>query len=449
MSDIRKYINLIESYERIDESFKTAKEKFSEVHDNEQEVNEYIEKFKELAKRNMIKGQDKDIGKWIKAGWESFKEMVDVNSLKTSKRTIINQNKKDAIVIYETDDSKAIVPLTRESSIIYGKNTKWCTAASDNNMFSEYFNNRDIVLIYVFTKHGKFALVTNNDFVESPQIFNEMDIKITLNEFEKITDLSGNMLVELASRHKNIIMKYQSREQFLTEFMDALMSGELSRTQREHLSRITYETLYPYFVAKPEYVIRFIEVFGKYDGQYEFMLLRDPKNALDYAKRISGESKAVEKALLNHPDYMYAYLHDVVPDKHYKVDYLKNSPKNLYLYAKNVLNDRFESVHGYEQAIVEDGNYVNEYVEHVVKFSDDYSKPFVLEYMKEYGSEMELRKAYDAAIKDSPTGDEILNMFLMVDGEEESSPDDIIQSLEQQNYIVDEQFEQYIRNKYA
>lgn len=31
MSEIRKYINLIESHERIDESYKVAKHKFSEV----------------------------------------------------------------------------------------------------------------------------------------------------------------------------------------------------------------------------------------------------------------------------------------------------------------------------------------------------------------------------------------------------------------------------------
>lgn len=79
-NEVTKFVSLIESAMRVDESFKTAQEKFSEVHDNEQEVKEYIEKFKELAKRNIIKGQDKDIGKWIKAGWESFKEFIDHSS---------------------------------------------------------------------------------------------------------------------------------------------------------------------------------------------------------------------------------------------------------------------------------------------------------------------------------------------------------------------------------
>lgn len=67
-TEVSKYVSLIENAMRVDESFKTAQDKFNEVHDDPKEVQEYIETFKDLAKRNIIKGHDKDIGKWIKAG---------------------------------------------------------------------------------------------------------------------------------------------------------------------------------------------------------------------------------------------------------------------------------------------------------------------------------------------------------------------------------------------
>ena len=57
-NNIRKNIMLIESI-ILDESFKDAQQKFSTTA-NPDEVKSYIEKFKELSKRNIIKGQDKD-----------------------------------------------------------------------------------------------------------------------------------------------------------------------------------------------------------------------------------------------------------------------------------------------------------------------------------------------------------------------------------------------------
>ena len=56
----------------LDESFKDAQAKFSTTASSE-EVKQYIDKFKELSKRNIIKGQDKDIGTWIKGDWEEIR----------------------------------------------------------------------------------------------------------------------------------------------------------------------------------------------------------------------------------------------------------------------------------------------------------------------------------------------------------------------------------------
>ena len=55
----------------------------------------YIDKFKELSKRNIIKGQDKDIGTWIKGDWDSFKKFVDSNSV-TNRQSKVEQ-KKDIV----------------------------------------------------------------------------------------------------------------------------------------------------------------------------------------------------------------------------------------------------------------------------------------------------------------------------------------------------------------
>ena len=156
-NDIRKNIMLIESIILV-ESFKDAQIKFSTIASSE-EVKQYIDKFKELSKKNIIKGQDKDIGAWIKGDWCSFKKFVDSNSVVVTNRQSKAIQKKDSIVVYKDDTKQVVVPLSKEASIQYGKNTDWCTAYTKApNQFIKYFYIKKITLFYVLFKDGnKYA----------------------------------------------------------------------------------------------------------------------------------------------------------------------------------------------------------------------------------------------------------------------------------------------------
>lgn len=123
------------------ESFKDAKLKFTNEVD-EHTVDTYIDAFKELSKRNIIKGADKDIGKWIKAGWEEFKKFVDdakeQNSNRDIKKKRVNKS-GEYITLIDNDEYTAVVPLTERSSCYYGKKTNWCVSVvSEDNMFDAY-----------------------------------------------------------------------------------------------------------------------------------------------------------------------------------------------------------------------------------------------------------------------------------------------------------------------
>ena len=122
-NDIRNHIMLIESI-ILDESFKDAQIKFSTTA-NPDEVKSYIEKFKELSKRNIIKGQDKDIGFWIKGDWSDFKQFVDSNSTVVTNRQTKATQKKDSIVVYKDEEKQVVIPLSKEASIQYGKFSLW------------------------------------------------------------------------------------------------------------------------------------------------------------------------------------------------------------------------------------------------------------------------------------------------------------------------------------
>ena len=175
----------------LDESFKDAQAKFSNTA-NPDEVKQYIDKFKELSKRNIIKGQDKDIGTWIKGDWDSFKKFVDSNSAVVTNRQSKVEQKKDSIVVYKDNNKQVVVPLTKEASIQYGKNTDWCTAYTKApNQFIKYFYTNKLTLFYVLFKDGnKYACVFQPKQPNTIECFDQEDKTMYFVDFEEATGIS-------------------------------------------------------------------------------------------------------------------------------------------------------------------------------------------------------------------------------------------------------------------
>lgn len=190
------------------ESFKDAKVKFTNEED-EHTVDVYIDTFKELANRNIITGQDKDIGKWIKAGWEEFKAFVDDAKEKNSNRDVkkkrINKS-SEYIILADNDEFTAVIPLTERASCYYGKSTNWCVSVvSEDNMFDAY------------VAAGKFPVHVNKegevysfvyDFIQQDVVEyrDSQNKKITPNDFNnKIVDTQP--LITKMDKYENKLMK--------------------------------------------------------------------------------------------------------------------------------------------------------------------------------------------------------------------------------------------------
>lgn len=145
------------------ESYKDAKVKFSNNED-EHTVDIYLDTFKELTKRNIIAGPDKDIGKWIKAGWDEFKAYVDDAKEKNSNRDVkkkrVNKS-SESITLVDNDEYMAVVPLSERSSCYYGKKTNWCVSVvSGENMFDAYVASGKFP-VHVFVDDNIFSFVYN------------------------------------------------------------------------------------------------------------------------------------------------------------------------------------------------------------------------------------------------------------------------------------------------
>lgn len=102
-----------------------------------------VKGFERYCKLNLI--ENKDI--------YSYAEITDIESaVNEAKDKNTTREVKDGqtIVLYEDNKNILVKCLSRESAILYGKNTKWCTSAVNNNRFIEYASNG--VLLYFIHK---------------------------------------------------------------------------------------------------------------------------------------------------------------------------------------------------------------------------------------------------------------------------------------------------------
>ena len=97
--------------------------------------------------------QEKDINKYdsLPTLYNTIKQFKDAaengEELATSKSDEIRKIKEDAEKFYEDDTWLVVIPHTEEAACYYGKNTEWCTAATNSyNMFEQYY---DQGLLYI------------------------------------------------------------------------------------------------------------------------------------------------------------------------------------------------------------------------------------------------------------------------------------------------------------
>lgn len=106
--------------------------------------------------------EKKDIQQYDSIG-ELYDAVMQSEPQKTRKQT-----KADAEKVYEDFDWTVIVPKTEEAAKLYGKGTKWCTAADNNNMF-EYYNENGPLYILISKKDGnKFQIhFSSNQYMDA------------------------------------------------------------------------------------------------------------------------------------------------------------------------------------------------------------------------------------------------------------------------------------------
>ena len=133
------------------------------------ETKDLLGKFNKL--KSKLPAEQRDINRY-----SSISELYNVLQpyLGIQSRSEIKQG---AEKVYEDEQWIIIIPHTEEAACYYGVNTKWCTAAKENNMF-DYYNNKGPLYINIHKP-------TNNKYqfhFETRQFMDEEDEEIKPNE---------------------------------------------------------------------------------------------------------------------------------------------------------------------------------------------------------------------------------------------------------------------------
>lgn len=240
--------------ELINESFRDARMKFIDQSGDEAIVKNYLETFKSLSRKGIIGGQDKDIGTWIKAGWVEFTTFIDSVKNKTSLRQQKHEIKKEVIKIIDNEMMTVVIPLSEASSCYYGRQTKWCSSAteSDNAFYTYFLNN--VTLIYVLIGNRKLAVkVDMNDF--SITYINASDMTIYQEEFESITGISERQINTWVRQYESVLD--EARDQSISNiFIRIAQVTKDDITLSTTNGRITFFTIpyvEPLLIALSEY----------------------------------------------------------------------------------------------------------------------------------------------------------------------------------------------------
>lgn len=115
-----------------------------------------IATFIDLTRRNIITGEDKDIGKYrtLEALDDKVRQHEGTVTRSQQKRGVKNfEDIPERDIAFQNDKCVVVLPTTTEDSIRYGRGTRWCTAAMGNrNYFDDYRNRKLAHLYYILPK---------------------------------------------------------------------------------------------------------------------------------------------------------------------------------------------------------------------------------------------------------------------------------------------------------
>ena len=179
-----------------------------------------LEKYTKLKNKKKIPPEKRDINQIKSLG--ELEELLDqfpdeeVVS-KKEQRSEEEQgffSRKKATLLYNDSQIKVVIPHTKAASCYFGKNTKWCTAARSDNMFSAYHDQGPLYIVLIKPLNQRYQFhwgETEEDFMD------ERDKPIDPKKLADQYPVLYQIFAPIAKKNKSLAFNKNPTEQDLID----------------------------------------------------------------------------------------------------------------------------------------------------------------------------------------------------------------------------------------
>ena len=145
---------------------------------------------------------------------ELYPEKQATSSSELQKQMELNFYKtKQADLIYNSPQIKVVVPKTKQASCFFGVNTRWCTAAKNDNMFADYNKQGPLYIILIKATNQRFQL-----HYEADQFMDEKDQEMSPKLIQKLGEQYPKLIeifTPIATENWSLVFNGNTDEKFL------------------------------------------------------------------------------------------------------------------------------------------------------------------------------------------------------------------------------------------
>ena len=177
-----------------------------------------LEKYTKLKNKKKIPPEKRDINQIKSLGeledlLDQFPDQEVVS--KKEQRSEEEQafyNSKQATLLYNDPQIKVVVPHTEEASCYFGKATKWCTAARQNNMFDDYNDQGPLYIVLIKPLNQRYQFHWGKTGKTGNQFMDERDININPMDLADQYPMLWNIFTPIAKKKRSVVLNKNPSE---------------------------------------------------------------------------------------------------------------------------------------------------------------------------------------------------------------------------------------------
>lgn len=324
-------------FEILVEDYKTALKQFVDQGNNEEEVKQVLQQFKNIQSK-IKKENEKNIDWWAKnKSFEMLKNFIkDVEEMPTLSQFKKIKKSSNSITLHEDDKWLFVIPLDKDASCFYGKNTDWCVSKKTQNHFEEYFYDNEIILIYLISKEsgGKWAIAFNT-INDNMGLYDSKDTSLSAEVFELETGFNPREIVNslpdnVLQQAKSSINEYRSLIGKIENELEKVKKGE----HNKKLEKLLIETSDIILIKKYFYNV------GKSDNYNEVLQYIAVSMDGNIIKFIEEPSENIKVEALKSNTNAIKYIDDLTP----KMQYILVSKTPLLFTHEKITNKENEKI---------------------------------------------------------------------------------------------------------